>query len=235
MTTVNEHPKVLALIPARGGSKGVKNKNIRVLSGKPLIAYTIEAARKSTRITDVLTSTDSDAIAHAAETCGSEVLRRPSELAQDDSPMAPVALHALDTLITKGRRYDQVILLQPTCPLRTTEDIDNVLTLLNRSDADAAVSVYRVYDTHPARMYRIKENRLVSYSPDQERRNRQDLEPVYHRNGSLYAILVDALRKEMTFFPPNSRPYVMPRERSLNIDEELDFEWAEFLMRPNHD
>ncbi len=222
--------KTLGLIPARGGSKGVPRKNIRLLHGKPLIAHTIEAAKKSRGLAEFVVSTDDPEIAEVSRAWGAEVLMRPPALAEDKIPMAPVALHVLETLKNAGREFDAVLLLQPTCPLRTATHMDEALGLFEKSNADAVVGVVRVYDEHPARMYKIVGERLTPYEPAFEKMNRQDLPPVYHRNGLIYAIRVEALRGQQIFFPKNSLPYVMNKKESVNIDEEEDFLFAEFLM-----
>ncbi len=223
--------RALGLIPARGGSKGIPGKNIRLVNGEPLIAYTIRSAQQSRLLTDLVVSTDSTAIAELAARYRVEVLMRPAELAQDDTPAAPVAIHALDVLKSRGREYESLVLLQPTCPLRSAKDIDDALTLLMGSDHDAVVSVYQVSDHHPARMYSLEGNRLIPYDKAGEQLNRQDLPAVYHRNGVVYAIREQALRRERTFNPRNKAAYVMPRERSVNVDEEVDLLIAEQLLK----
>jgi len=222
--------RVLALIPARGGSKGVPRKNIRPVGGKPLIAHTIGAALASARIADVVTTTDDDEIAATAEAFGSEVLRRPAELADDDAPMVPVALHALDSLRAAGRDYDAVILLQCTCPFRTAADIDGALALLEQRPCNAVIGVEQVWDDHPARMYELVAGFLAPFVTEWETANRQDLPAVYHRNGVIYAIRCEALVRERTFFPSHSLPFAMPKERSVNIDDEFDLRIADLLM-----
>lgn len=222
---------VLGLIPARGGSKGVPNKNIRLLHGKPLIAYTVESALRSRRLDEVVLSTDSQEIARVAESYGAGVVMRPGDIARDDSPVSAAALHALDVLRERGRHFDCVALLQPTCPLRTEADIDGAVGMLLESDADAVVTVYRVEDQHPARMYSLDGNRLVPYDHRLEAvQHRQQLPVLYHRNGAVYAIVAEALRRSGTFAPSNKLAYVMPRIRSVNIDEEADLMLAEFLL-----
>jgi CMP-N,N'-diacetyllegionaminic acid synthase len=220
----------LGIIPARGGSKGIPGKNIRLLNGEPLIAYTIRAAQDSRALTRLILSTDSTEIAGIASGYGVEVLVRPPELAQDDTPTAPVALHALDALKARAYEYDCLVLLQPTCPLRTAGDIDESVRLLMNSAYDAVVSVYRIFDQHPARMYELHEGALIAYDERLEQWNRQELPPIYHRNGVIYAIKEKSFRKERTFMPSNKGAYVMPKLRSVNIDEESDFLFAEFLM-----
>ncbi|MCA9997020.1 MAG: acylneuraminate cytidylyltransferase family protein [Anaerolineales bacterium] len=220
--------KVFALIPARGGSKGVVRKNVRLLGERPLIAHTIAAAQQSQTITRFLTSTDDDEIAAVAQAYGSPVLRRPPELAADDTPMIPVILHALDFW---GESPDYFVLLQPTTPQRTAADIDAAVRLLHETGADSVISVYQVEDHHPTRMYLLENGRLHPYATEPTSRLRQALTAVYHRNGAIYACRPQLLRDHNTLIGPDTRPYLMPRARSLNIDDEMDFAFAEFLWR----
>lgn len=223
--------RIVGIIPGRGGSKGVTRKNTRLIAGEPLIAYTICAAQQSKLLTTFLTTTDDDEIAEVARLHGSPVLRRPSELAQDDTPMVQVVQHTLMTFEqARQAKFNYIVVLQPTVPLRTAEDIDHALNILINSKADSVVSVYKVFDHHPARMYRLKGERLVPYAPEPLTRLRQELPPVYHRNGAIYACKRSIIEDE-TLIGPDTRPYIMPRERSVNIDDELDLAFAEFLMR----
>lgn len=217
--------KTLGLIPARGGSKGVPRKNIRPVAGRPLITYTLAAAQGSRRLTDYLVSTDDEEIAGVARQCGAVVLERPPELAADETPMLPVVQHAL----AQGD-YDAVVILQPTAPLRTADDIDAALQILFETGADSVVSVYQVDDHHPARMYRLQGNRLMPYDTEPAGRLRQALPPVYHRNGAIYACWTRLVRAQQTLLGPDLRPYLMPRGRSINIDDELDLAFADFLL-----
>ena len=221
----------LGIIPARGGSKGVLRKNIRPVAGQPLIAYTIEAAQASRRLTHFVTTTDDAEIAALAESLGSPILVRPPELATDDTPMLPVVEHVLSVLEPTEGRYDYVVILQPTTPQRTGEDIDAALALLIETRADSVVSVYQVADHHPARMYRLVEGRLAPYEPEPPGRLRQELPLVYHRNGAIYACQRSLIEERGTLIGPDTRPYIMPRERSINIDDELDLAFADFLLR----
>jgi len=200
------------------------------VAGRPLIAYTIEATKDSKLLTYFVTSTDDAEIASIAERLGSPVLIRPSRLAADDTPMVLVVDHALRVLEPDMGRFDYVVVLQPTTPLRTGGDIDAALILLIESGADSVVSVYEVGDHHPARMYRLIEGRLVPYEQEPTDRLRQRLPPVYHRNGAIYACR-RALIEDGTLIGPDTRPYIMPRERSINIDDELDLAFADFLFR----
>lgn len=227
----NSKTKILAIIPARGGSKGIKNKNIKLLCGQPLIAYTLKAAKNSKCITDIVTTTDSEKIARVAQKYGSEVIIRSPSLAEDTTPMIPVVLHVLEQLAIQGREYDYIILLQPTCPLRTAKDIDGALYVLMHSTFDAVMSVYRVWDHHPARMYYLKQRMLIPFNKKWQTANRQDLPPLYHRSGLIYAVKENIFKKKKTFMPANSGSYEIPLVRSINIDEKIDLLFADFLLR----
>jgi CMP-N,N'-diacetyllegionaminic acid synthase len=221
----------LGIIPARGGSKGVHRKNIRMVGGKPLIAYSIEAARESQKLTHFVVSTEDEEIAEIAESLGAAVLHRPVALAADNTPMLPVLTHAFDVLesdISLGYQYG--VILQPTAPLRRAADIDNALDLLEKSGADSVVSVYRVFDHHPSRMYRLEESKLVPCTEEPSSLLRQDLTPIYHRNGAVYAFRRALLQESNTYIGSDTRPLVMPYERSVNIDTELDLLLAEVLL-----
>ncbi|MBV5331743.1 acylneuraminate cytidylyltransferase family protein, partial [bacterium] len=178
----------MAIIPARGGSKGVPRKNLQLVGGKPLIAWTILAAQQSALVQDYWVSTDDAEIAAVARDWGAAVFGRPAAIAGDRSPMIEVIAHALETAESvKGRPYATVLLLQPTAPLRLAEDIDGALSALEKSAADSVISVYRVEDAHPARMYRLENELLVPLHPEPPGSLRQDLPAVYHRNGAIYA------------------------------------------------
>jgi CMP-N-acetylneuraminic acid synthetase len=217
--------KTLGIIPARGGSKGVLRKNIRLVGGRPLMAYAIEAAQNSRYLTDYLVSTDDNEIAAVARQEGARVLMRPPELAADDTPMIPVVKHAL----AQGD-YEFVVILQPTAPLRTADDIDAALQILFETGADSVVSVYQVDDHHPARMYRLIDGQLIPYDTEPTARLRQALPPVYHRNGAVYACQTRLVWEQETLLGPDLRPYIMPRARSVNIDDELDLAFADLLL-----
>jgi N-acylneuraminate cytidylyltransferase len=225
--------QTLAIIPARGGSKGIPRKNIRTVAGKPLIAYSILAAQASHRITHCVVSTDDNETASISIAMGCEVLDRPGELAQDDTPTLPVVQHVFAALEAKGETFDYGLILQPTSPLRTTEDIDEALALLEKSGADSVVSVYQVSDHHPARMYRLENGCLVSFDAQFSTARRQDLPPVYHRNGAIYAFR-RAIIDHGTLMGSHIVPYIMPEQRSLNIDNENDLVLADYILGKNH-
>ena len=219
--------KVFGIIPARGGSKGVLRKNIRCVAERPLIAYTIEAARQSQVLTDYLVSTDDEEIARVARREGATVLMRPAALAADETPMVPVIKHAL----AHPGACDIVVILQPTTPLRTAADIDTAVHILRATGADTVVSVYEVADHHPSRMYKLHDHFLIPYDQEPPNRLRQSLPPVYHRNGAVYVCRAAIIWEHETTLGAHLRPYLMPRARSVNIDDEFDLAIADFLLR----
>lgn len=225
-----ETSKSLGIIPARGGSKGVPRKNERLVANRPLIAYTIEAAKRSTLLTQFVVSTDDKEIAALSERLGAPVVWRPEHLAADDTPMLPVVQHALQKLEDDCGRFEYVVVLQPTTPLRQADDIDEALRLLMNSGADSVISVYRVEDHHPARMYRVVDEKLVPYDSEPEDRLRQTLPAVYHRNGAIYGCRRALIDESATLIGSHTVPYIMPRERSINIDDEMDLAFADFLL-----
>lgn len=222
---------ILGLIPARGGSKGVPGKNIKSLAGKPLILYTIEAALASSLATCIV-STDDPAIAKIAKNAGASVpFMRPEELATDTAKSLDVVKHALLLMEEReGRRFDAVMLLQPTAPFRNSGDIDFAIQLLESNPlADSVISVVNVEAHHPARMKYIEDGRLVdpSFAEAYESQNRQELTPMYIRNGAIYLTKRESLLNN-SFKGKICLAYVMPSDRSSNIDTIEDFEYAEW-------
>ena len=210
--------KVLGLIPARGGSKSIANKNLVDLGGCPLIKWTIDAASKSS-LSRVVVSTENQEIAETCRSLGAEVpFVRPDSLASDDAQSIDVVLHALDALV---EQFDAVMLLQPTSPFRTHDDINLALTM--NHDGASVNSVVPVDGTHPARMKFIEDGFLVDppFVEEVENMPRQNLRPMYIRNGAIYLTTVNDL-KSHTFKGSKSRALVMPKERSLNIDSQFD-------------
>jgi len=221
-------PTVLALIPARGGSKGLPGKNIRPLHGKPLIGWSIEAARASRHVTRVVVSSDDEAILAVARAGGAETpFVRPKSLAQDDTPGIDVVLHALDIL----PGFDWVVLLQPTSPLRTAGDIDAAIERCFEADAPACVSVCET-GASPWWMFSLDAGgRMRSFLPSEQRpARRQDLPALYALNGALYVARVDWLRQTRSFLTEETLAHVMPPERSVDIDTLFDFRLAECLL-----
>ena len=213
---------VLALIPARGGSEGLPGKNILPVAGRTLLAWTVDAARGARCIDRVVLSSDDEAIMSAARACGCEApFRRPAELATATATTIDVLLHALDAV----PGHDIVVLLQPTSPLRSAADIDAACERLAQSGAPACVSVCLV-EQSPYWMYRLGDNQAllpVLEAPTNVTR-RQDLPAVYTLNGAIYVAQTDWLRRTRTFLTRETVAYVMPVERSIDIDTIDDFE-----------
>jgi N-acylneuraminate cytidylyltransferase/CMP-N,N'-diacetyllegionaminic acid synthase len=222
---------VLAIIPARGGSKGVPRKNIRVLHGKPLITWTIEAAQGSGYIDEIIVSTDDRQITEISEGYGAKIpFMRPAELATDGANSAGLILHALDWMKKNSTDYDVIVLLQPTSPFRLTEDIDQALELLAGQGPQAIISVCEV-DHSPHWSNILPPNGCMrDFIRPQHCTNRQDMPTFYRINGCVYAAYADYFRGKNGFHGEQTFAYVMPRERSLDIDAELDFRIAEALF-----
>lgn len=220
--------KILAIIPARGGSKGVPGKNIKHLGGKPLLAHAIQCAVGSNKVNKVVVSTDAQEIIDVATTYQAQVIKRPDNLATDTSNVITAALHVLDQL---QEDFDILVLLQPTSPLRTSNDLDNIIDILdNNPNTEGVISVVKFDDCHPARMYNLdNHNNLNTYITEGETLRRQDLDPVYYRNGCFYAVRVSALRQQKTFMVKNKKAYVMEEKWLANIDSPRDFKIAEVL------
>ncbi len=221
--------KIFALIPARAGSKGVPNKNLKTLLGKPLIAWTIEFAKMCKYVDKVIVSTDSKEIAEVSKRFGAEVpFMRPKNLAKDDTPMYKVVLHAIRTLKALGEKFDVIVLLQPTSPLRTHKDIERAIERFLSSSAKSLVSVcerskYYFWAMEINAYGYLKIKKIPS--------RRQVLPKVYVPNGAIYISHVNVFLKEKTFFTNRTLPFIMPEERSIDIDTETDFKIAECLMR----
>lgn len=224
--------KTLAVVPARGGSRGIPRKNLRMLDGKPLIAHAIESGLRAKRVSRLIVSTDDDEIARVSRFYGAEVpFQRPASLATDTASQIDVVLHALSEVETlEGTNYDCVVLLQPTAPLRTSDDIDTCLETLEMGAADSVMSFYRVEHAHPHYMYTMEEGHPVPLLKDSVAVRRQDFPTVYVRNGAIYAIRRNVFVKNRRFHGQDTLPYVMPYERSVNIDTELDLALAEFFL-----
>ncbi len=222
--------KLVALVPARGGSKGVKRKNVRNVGGKPLIAWTIEAAKKSIEVDKIIVTTDDNEISDISIRFGAEVILRPKELAGDRTQMIEVVQHALDKLESIGECYEYLLLLQPTAPSRIAKDIDEAYRFIKQYQADSLISVNVDIDKHPARCYRIIDNRLSRYEPEPHGNLRQDLPNVYHRNGAIYIIRIDYINTYGELWSDKPLAYIMPKERSINIDDEFDLLMADLLL-----
>jgi CMP-N-acetylneuraminic acid synthetase len=225
---------VLGIIPARGGSKGIPGKNIVPILGKPLLAYTAEAALVSKRLTRVVLSTDDESIANVARAWGVEVpFMRPPELAKDDTPTLPVLQDVVKRFEAEGKRYDAVFILQPTNPLRLTSDIDGAIELLEKTGADSVISFVDAGERHPARMKMIDPEGRVTNPPFAEQfegQRRQDLPKLFLRDGSVYVTRRDVLMEQNSIQGNDCRAWIMPVERAWNIDEPFDLYMVEQLM-----
>jgi len=228
-------PATLCIIPARSGSKGVFRKNIRQLAGKPLIAWTIEVALVCPSLDRVIVSTDDQEIAEIARQYGAEVsFIRPAELAQDDTPDLPVCQHALSWL-AEHEYYcpDIVVWLRPTAPLRTVQDVEAAIQLLIETGADCVRSVC-LAEHHPYWMNRLDGDRLVTFLDgiDESRYYcRQLLPPVYRLNGAVDVTWCRTVTEKGLLYSGDVRGYIMPAERSIDLDIELDFALAELLLQ----
>ena len=219
---------LLAIITARGGSKGIPRKNLKPLAGKPLIGWSIDAAKQASCITCIIVSTEDEEIASAARELGADVpFMRPAELSADETPSIAPVLHAIEHLPD----YDWVLLLQPTSPLRTHADIEAIWHLCQDRNSPSAVSVTEV-GKHPYWMYQSDaEHRLQPFikgRPDVTRR--QDLPPAYALNGALYLAKTEWLLKHGKFIGPETLGYTMPPERSVDLDTLQDWRWVEYLI-----
>lgn len=221
----------IATICARGGSRGVPHKNIRPLLGKPLIVWTIEQALAVPEIDKVFVSTDSVEIARIAQNSGAEVpFLRPGELAGDNAPKLPVIIHLVDHLISSGIKVDRIVDLDPTSPLRTISDIQACLSLLD-NNTDVVITAYPAEKNPYFNMVEFKENGKIGLvkPPSKNIVRRQDAPKVYAMNASIYVWHRYSLRD--TLWDSRINLYIMPRERSVDIDSEIDFRLVELLMK----
>jgi len=226
--------QVLGLITARGGSKSVPRKNLVPVGGKPLIAWTIESALKSQRLDRVIVSTDDMEIARVAAEWGAEVpFMRPKELAEDDSPHIDVVIHAVQWLEEHERwSAEYVVLLQPTSPLRTAADIDGAIEMAKEKEAVAVIGVVETH-AHPYLTRKMTEHGVLEdFIPTEiPYLYRQGLPPAYFINGAVFVNRRDSLLKKRTFYPSGMYGYVMPAERSLQIDSPWDLYLADLITR----
>jgi CMP-N-acetylneuraminic acid synthetase len=217
--------EVVALIPARGGSKAIPRKNLAPLGGRPLLAWTVDAARESRAVTRTVVSTEDEEIAAAARGVGAEVLERPPELAADETPMRDVIEHALAGF----PKTDVLVLLQPTSPLRRARHVDEALELLLVSGADSVVSVVEVpHRYRPGSLMALDGDRLVRLADDHSV-TRQEKPLVYARNGpAILALRADRLGADL--YGGDCRAYVMEQRDSVDVDDLFDLELAELLL-----
>lgn len=248
-STSKSKKRILALIPARGGSKGIPGKNIIDVGGLPLIAHSIRAAKKSKLVDKVIVSTDSAEIAKVAKKYGAQApFLRPKKISGDKSPTIDAVLHALDWLEAHGEKFHAIALLEPTSPLRKNDDIDNAIKLLlkNFNKADAVVSVGEVHLEHPSVMKVINKNYLKPFLPGNKKihqsrlrrgssmplaSGRQQLSTVYFPYGVIYLCKANVLRKEKSFYPKRIIPYKIERWQNYEIDDIFDLICVRTVMQ----
>jgi CMP-N-acetylneuraminic acid synthetase len=223
---------VLGVVPARGGSRGVPRKALAPLLARPLLAYTADAARQSSRLTRTIVSTDDEEIAGAARALGLEVpFIRPASLAADDTPMLPVLQHAVEAMRATGFSPDAVVLLQPTSPARGSVHIDRAVTLLETSGADSVVSVTEVpHQFNPVSVMRLDGERLRPFLDGAAPLRRQDKPAVLARNGPAVLAVRTAVLEAGSLYGDDCRPLLMTAEESVDIDTPWDLSLAEFVL-----
>lgn len=230
--------KVLGVIPARGGSKGVPRKNIKLLDGKPLLAYSAESALEAKRLSRVILSTEDEEIAEVGRGLGLDVpFMRPAELATDTAATFPVVMHTIDTLRSQGDSYDAVCLLQPTNPLRRAMDIDECIEIMERCGSDSVVSVLPVpVPFNPMWVFwKRDDGRLVLSSGESEPiTRRQDLPKAFHRDGSIYLTRTDVLFEYGNLYGQSIQSYEIDSRFAVNIDTADDWERAEEMILDGH-
>ena len=224
---------ICSIIPARGGSKGIPRKNIKLLNGKPVIAYSIEASKSASLIKNTYVTTEDDEISKISQEYGAKNIKRPQSLAEDNSASVDVCLHVLDYLEENGDLPDCFVLLQPTSPLRTENDITNAMNVFLENKCDAVISVCQI--DHTSMMNFEIKNNLLSPNFDETflHMRRQDMPKNYSPNGAIYITTPESLRKTKTFVPKKTMPYIMPKGRSVDLDDEFDFKLAEFILKEN--
>jgi len=232
----NKPIHILGLTLARGGSKSVPKKNIKHIAGLPLISYTISEALKSKFLTRYIVSTDDKEIQQVAIQCGAEApFLRPSKLSTDKSSSVSAMQHAVEWVERQeGIKYDFVVELMCTNPMKTVEDIDQAIEKLILTEADSVIAVHKLEDHHPARIKKIINDKITDFCIlEVPESRRQDLKPeAYIRSGSIYALKRDYLMiSGKRYGSDNSRPYILPNERAVNIDTEIDFMIAELMLK----
>lgn len=222
---------VLAIIPARSGSKGLKDKNIKELNGKPMISYTIEAAVRSGIFEDIIVSTDSQVYADISIDYGASVpFLRSNYLSSDTATSIDMIIHVIEEMNKIGKEYDYFMLLQPTSPLRTKDDIINAIELLFEKEANSVVSVCEA-ENSPLYMNTINEDLSIDgFLPKGIKTRRQELDKYYRLNGAIYLCKVEYFLKSKDFYNEKSYAYLMNKKNSIDVDDEVDFEFVKSLI-----
>jgi len=226
---------ILAVIPARGGSKGLPGKNIKELCGKPLVAWSVEQAKTSKYLDKIIVSTDDEKIAEKAKQYGAEVpFLRPAKLAQDGTPTIDVLIHLIDYLKDKGLNYDILVLLEPTSPLRKKGDIDSAIEILveNYEVTDSVISLGEVHLENPHVMKVVENNYLKKLIQDSSNiLRRQDYPDVYFPYGVFYGAKIESLLKHKTFYTDRAMPHFIERWQNYELDDVFDFLCIEAVMK----
>ena len=224
---------ILAIIPARSGSKGLKDKNIKLINGKPLIAWSISQVLASKYVSEVYVSTDSQVIADISKSYGAQIpFIRPAYLAEDNTPTSDVILHTIDELTKQGKVFSHVMLIEPTSPLRETSDIDAAVEeLKSKSFAKSIVGISRVESQHPAFCISLTSNHLLRSKNDFKVLRRQEIDELYFYEGSIYLSEINTYLEKRNFYHEETLGYVMPKYKSFEIDDEIDFDIVEMLMK----
>lgn len=229
-----KNKKILAIVPARSGSKGVPLKNIKEINKKPLISWTINTAKKSQYLDRYFVSTDSEKIARVARDSGADIpFLRPKELAEDHSPSYEAILHALLKFEEQGEIFDYVALLEPTSPLRKNDDIDNAISkLIDDEKADSLVSLGEVHMEHPMIIKRINDDYVTPYIDNVKKiHQRQQADIAYFPYGVIYICKTSIFREEKSFYLKRTIPYFIDRWQNYEIDDIIDFNIAELLIK----
>ena len=228
----DKHYTFLAIIPARGGSKGLPRKNIIDLGGKPLMVWTIEAALNSKYITQTVVSSDSQEILSIAVDFGAKPIERPYALANDTASSEPLITHAVEVLQKEDKNYDFIVLLQPTSPLRDSNEIDDAIEYLLEKEANALISV-REPEHSPCKAFKVNNDGFLAGLIDNEMpfKRRQDLPVVYMPNGAIYIVKTDEFMTNSRLVTTKTIPFLMQKEKSIDVDSKLDFEKIEKLLK----
>lgn len=225
---------IVAIIPARGGSKGLARKNVRLLAGIPLIAYTIRAALKCSMIKERFVSTDDLEVKRISQKFGANVIDRPRKLSRDKTNMHAVVRHALRIISRRGIYADYFVLLQPTSPLRTSGHIKTCLREFLKSKANCVISVTESKH-HPYKSLKLQRGLLIPlFNPLFLNKNRQQLPKIYRQNGAIYAMSCKLFLKKRSFFIPPAMPFIMDHKESIDIDNPFDFKIAEYFILNDH-
>lgn len=231
LVLINMTENILGIIPARGGSKGIPRKNLVSIKGKPLIAYTIGESLKSKYLDKIVVSTEDDEITQVSQNYGAETIKRPTELSGDSVFTEDVLLDAANQLKIKENYFaDIIVVLQPTSPLRTAYDIDQAITIYNKNNCDAVVSVSKT--KHPPHwIYKLDNNNKMSkFISTREIRRRQDSPNLFQLNGAIFVTNISHLQNTRKIISDNTIAYIMPEERSIDIDSYFDLKITEFLL-----